>query len=92
MDATFRADRALGYQQITSLAVATALTVPAGAAKAHIKVAAQAVRYRDDDTAPTAAVGYPLAVGAELIYTGDLARIRFIEQVASATLDILYYQ
>lgn len=83
--------QAKGYQQITNLAAAVGLTVPTGTSYAIIKVSGQAVRCRDDGTDPTAAVGYPLAVGAELLYDAQLARIKFIEQVAGATLDILYY-
>lgn len=81
----------LGYQQITSLAAATALTVPAGARLAQIVCETQAVRYRDDGTNPTASIGYPLATGDHLIYSGDLSRIKFIEQTGGAKLNILYY-
>lgn len=89
----------LGYQQITSLSGSTALTVPATDAYgnklkptvAFIVAESQAVRWRDDGTAPTASVGMPLAVGEPFAYDGDLTRIRFIEQTASATLNIAYY-
>jgi len=49
------------------------------------------VRWRDDDTAPTASVGMPLPIGVPLQYDGDLTKIRFIEQVAGAKLNISYY-
>lgn len=89
----------LGYQQITSLSSATGLTVPQTdlnglACKptlAIITAETQAVRWRDDETAPTASVGMPLAAGATLQYDGDLTKIRFIEQTASARLNISYY-
>lgn len=81
----------LGYQQITSLSAATALTVPTGATMALIVPETQAVRWRDDGTNPTASVGMPVAVGEALNYDGDLSRIRFIQQTASATLNISYY-
>lgn len=83
--------RPLGYQQITSLSSSTALTVPRGAIVALIQPETQAVRWRDDGTAPTASVGMPLAVGETLPYTGYLENLRFIEQVASAKLNIAYY-
>ena len=84
--------RSLGYQQITSLSTATALTVPAGTAFALINAQTQAVRWRDDGTDPTASVGYPLAAGSEIQYnSASLSRLKFIEQVASATLNIVYY-
>lgn len=82
----------LGYQQITSDSAATGLTVPSGAKEAVITIEAQAVRYRDDGTNPTATVGQPLAVGATLDYTGTLSAIKFIEQTSGAKLNILYYK
>lgn len=83
--------RPLGYQQITSLSSATALTVPRGAIVALIQPQTQAVRWRDDGTNPTASVGMPLAIGETLPYTGYLESIKFIEQTASAALNISYY-
>lgn len=85
----------LGYQQITTVSAATALTVPTGAKEAIITVEGQAVRYRDDGTDPTATVGMPLAVtgtGQPLDYTGTLSAIKFIEQTSGAKLNILYYK
>ena len=90
---------ALGYQQITSLSASAALTTPvrdanglsARASFAIIIAEAQAVRWRDDGIAPTASVGMPLAAGVALQYDGDLQKIRFIEQVAGASLNISYY-
>lgn len=81
----------LGYQQITSLSAAAGLTVPAGAQRARIVATTQAVRWRDDGTNPTGTVGMPLAVNTELEYEGDLAAIKFIEQVASAAINVSYY-
>ncbi len=89
----------MGYQQITSLSAATGLTVPVtdkqGNKKqptfALIVAESQGVRWRDDGTAPTASVGMPLAVGVPLQYDGDLTGIKFIEQAASAKLNISYY-
>lgn len=89
----------MGYQQITSLSSATKLTVPprdvtglVGSPRiAIITPETQAVRWRDDDTAPTASVGMPLAAGVTLQYDGDLSKIQFIEQVGGAKLNISYY-
>lgn len=83
---------ALGYQQITSLSAATALTVPTGATTAVITAEAQAVRYRDDGTDPSATVGMPVAVGVVLTYTGPLSKIKFFEQASGAKLNISYYK
>ena len=49
-----------GYQQLTVSTTAVALTVPVGATRAVVKVIAQPVRYRNDGTAPTSTVGFPL--------------------------------
>ena len=89
----------LGYQQITSLSASTALTVPivdvnglsCKPSIAIITAETQAVRWRDDDVAPTASVGMPLAAGGTLQYDGDLTKIRFIEQTASAKINVSYY-
>lgn len=80
-----------GYARITSLAASTALTVPAGSRAALIIPEGQAVRWRDDGVAPTAAIGMPLYVGQGFRFTGNLSNIRFIEQVAGATLHIYFY-
>jgi hypothetical protein len=58
---------------------------------AIITAETQAVRWRDDDVDPTASVGMPLAAGVTLQYDGDLTKIRFIEQTASAKLNVSYY-
>jgi len=50
-----------------------------------------AVRWRDDNTVPTATVGMPLATGVTLQYDGDLNMIRFIEQTGTAKLNVSYY-
>jgi hypothetical protein len=89
----------MGYQQITSLSSAAKLTVPArdlnglaGTPRiAIITPETQAVRWRDDGVAPTTSVGMPLAAGVTLQYDGDLSQIQFIEQAASAKLNITYY-
>ena len=89
----------LGYQQITSLNASTGLTLPSTdpnglnctPAFALIIAETQGVRWRDDGTNPTASVGMPLAVGVPLQYDGDLNGIKFIEQTASAKLNVSYY-
>ncbi len=81
----------LGYQQITSLSSATGLTPPQGATLALIVPETQNVRWRDDGTNPTASVGMPIFVGASLSYDGDFNKIKFIEETASAKLNVSYY-
>lgn len=81
----------LGYQQITNLAAAIGLTPPKGAVWAIISCETQAVRYQADGTNPTAGVGQPLPVNTDLPFSGDLTRVKFIEQVASAKLNVTYF-
>lgn len=84
--------KALGYQQLSSLSGATALTIPEGTSLAVCTVETQAVRWRDDGTNPTASVGMPLAVGDTLFYdSAKLAGLKFIEQTASAKVSVSYY-
>jgi len=81
----------LGYQQITNLSSAVGLTVPAGATLAVISPLTQNIRWRDDGVNPTTSVGMPVSAGAYFSYDGDLNKIRFIQQAASAELNISYY-
>ena len=81
-----------GYEQITDLSAAVGFTVPAGARLAVIIAETQAVRWRDDGTDPTAAVGMPLATGVQWTYPGNLSAIKFIEQTGSAKLNVSYFK
>lgn len=84
--------RFLGYQQVASFSAATKWNPPAGTTLALVTPSTNAVRWRDDGTAPTATVGYPLAVGQELQYDSNgWGNMNFIPQTGSAVLDILYY-
>jgi hypothetical protein len=103
MDQSFHAETVLGYAQLTSIdsstlvssatfGSATAAGIPAGTALLLIQPQSQAIRWRDDGTAPTATVGYPLAAGAELQYTGQgMQNLRVISQVAGAAINIVAY-
>lgn len=83
--------KAKGYQQLTNLASATTLTVPAGTSVALIQAEAQDVRWRDDGTNPTATVGMILSAGQTLLYdAADLAIIAFIQTAASAKVNVTY--
>lgn len=100
MQQGFIADKSLGYFQAAAGAVDAAVTlaslaggsIPAGATRVKVSVSAQAIRWRDDGAAPTAAIGMPQAAGTTLDYQErDLASLRFISQVAGAVLDITFY-
>lgn len=86
-----------GYQQVTSLSSAAGLTVPVipgnaeSANYAVIQCESQVVRWRDDGTNPTTTVGMRLSPGQTLNYDGDLSRLKFIEEAASAKLNVSYY-
>lgn len=80
-----------GYFQIVGLNAVQTLAVPAGATSAVIQAEAQAVRWRDDGTAPSATVGMTIAAGGELLYDGNLAALKFIEVAASAKLNVSFY-
>lgn len=83
---------AKGYEQVTGLSAAKGLTVPTGTTWALIQAEGQNVRWRDDGTNPTASVGMRLLVGEELTYTGSsLASLKFIEEAASAKLNVTYF-
>lgn len=82
---------AKGYQQIVALAAAAPLTVPSGSTQATIMCESQPVRWRDDGVAPTASVGMELLVGQVMIYNGPLAALQFIQEAASAKLNVSYY-
>jgi len=81
-----------GDEQITTLTTAQSLKkVPKGARLAILQAVGQNIRWRDAGTDPTAAIGMQLVVGVERPYTGDFAKIRFIEATASAELNVVYY-
>lgn len=80
------------FQQVLGAAAAIALpTIPALAKKALISVVTQDIRWRDDGTVPTAAVGMRLPADKELLYEGDLAAFRFIEVAVATEVNITYY-
>ena len=87
-----------GYQQLT-VDSAKNLTVPiltpdgtsSRAVFAIIVAEGAAVRWRDDNTAPTASIGMPLAIGVPLQYDGDLNKVKFIQQAGTGIINISYY-
>lgn len=81
-----------GYQQLTGMTTAQQLTVPTNAALVLLQAETEAVRWRDDGTAPTASVGMLLAAGETLPYNGDLRALRFIEVVTGAKLNVTYFK
>ena len=91
----------LGFCQITSLGSAVALvtascstgSVPAGAVIAEICVETASVRYRDDGTAPTAAVGIIVTAGTCYSYAIiPLTAVQFIAVSGSPVVDVAFYK
>lgn len=101
MQAGYVAEKSLGYAQSGAVDAATLISsltfgagpagIPAGTQMLLLQPQAQAIRWRDDGIDPTAAIGYPIAVGAELRYTGQFARLKVISQVAGAIVNCLAY-
>lgn len=89
---------ALGYCQLTSLAVATGLAtcsggIPVGSTFVEICNGAVALAYRDDGTAPTAGVGMPIAAGVCFQYAGfPLSAISVIQTAANGVLNVSFYK
>ena len=81
----------LGYQQVSVLTAAVGLTVPIGTASIEVTPEGQAIRWRDDGVDPTAAVGHPILVGETYRFSGNFGTLRFIEQLATAKLNVTYF-
>lgn len=81
----------MGYVQLTSLATAKGAPIANGRV-ALIQALNQNVRWRDDGTNPTSTVGMRLHAGEQMFYTGDLRAVKFIEEAASAEINIVAYQ
>ena len=88
------------YEQIevggTAVGIATTTTTPAGRSQMNtceVRVEAASVRFRDDGTAPTADVGFPLDDNDTLtIATNVRARaIRFIRSAGTAVVNVRCY-
>ena len=82
-----------GYQQLDVSTTAVGLTLPAGAQRAVITVEAQSIRWRDDGTAPTDAIGTLVAANAtiELNSLLSLRQFKAIRVSVDAKLSITYY-
>ncbi|HDR8930420.1 TPA: hypothetical protein QDA84_000413 [Burkholderia vietnamiensis] len=81
----------VGYQQITNLTSAAALTPPVGARIASIQAEGGTLRYRDDGTAPTASVGMIISANGGVDYNGNLSAIKLIAATSGAIANVSYY-
>lgn len=82
----------ISYQQITGLSTPKALSVPSRANYALIQAFNGPVRWLDTGSEPTDSIGMRLSSGRDLWYTGDLGKLRFVEESAGAELNITYYR
>jgi hypothetical protein len=83
----------LGYLKITGLNAAKGVgPIPDRAAVAIIVTESQAVRWRDDGTAPTSTDGMHMAVLTPTVFKSNLNQLKFIELAASATLHVSFYE
>jgi hypothetical protein len=62
------------YQQMSVTTVVNLTSAPAQATYALISPETNGIRWRDDGTDPTAAVGFPVAAGATFVYDGGSFR------------------
>lgn len=62
------------------------------ACRVTVSCETEACRFRYDGTAPTSAVGHPLAVGERAVFEGteNLANLKFISQTGTSSLSITY--
>jgi hypothetical protein len=96
----------LGYCQMTSLATAkqvatancTTGSVPTAVTTAadvviELCVSGAAVRYTSNPAiTPTAAIGIPVSTNTCFQYSGPIVNLQIIQQTASATVDIEFFQ
>lgn len=105
MDPGYVSESPRGYAQSGAVDASTLISsltfgspgivgIPPQTVLLKIQPQTQAIRWRDDGGVPTAAVGYPLAVGAELVYTGNafgMQNLRVISQTAGAIVNVVAY-
>jgi len=97
-------DRPCGYAQYTTqlVAVINLDTDPTSGKqlgeckgkpnRALIQCEAQDVRWTDDpDVDPTASIGMLLKTNVVMEYSGDLSKLRFLQAVTTAILNVSYY-
>jgi hypothetical protein len=85
-----------GYGQdatLTTAAEALPSIPDQGSARVRLTIfrCTVAMRMRDDGTAPTTTVGYPIDANADFFYSGPPESVRLIAQAGSGVLDVLYY-
>lgn len=87
------AKKAISHRQITDLSSAVGLQpVPSGTSEVWIQPESQTVRFRSDGSEPTASSGFRLLANNIMTLDRDFERIRFIQEAASAKLNVTYFR
>lgn len=92
----YKVEKVCGFQQLATLSSSIGLTIvngDDGTVPNAVLLSAEtnSVRYRADGTAPTASVGMRIIKDQQpYLYTGDLKKLAFIEETASAKLNVEY--
>lgn len=81
-----------GFSRLTAATAVGLGTVPDGTTLAMIQCETQELRWRDDGSNPTAAVGMLLPVKTILYYSGPMASFKMIEVAASAVVNVTFYR
>ena len=79
-------------QVITVGGTAVGLAPPTNAIFCVISVETNAVRYRDDGTAPAGQFGILIPVNTIFEYSGNLNAIQFAAQAGASNINVSYYR
>jgi hypothetical protein len=82
----------LGFVSTGCVAATPLPAIPPTAVYALVSCTGANVNWRDDGVAPTALLGMPIIAGAAPIKLTNLAALQFIQQAATATLNVSYYK
>ena len=82
----------LGFHQVSVSGTAVNLpSIPAGATIAFCYVAGAIMLWRDDGTAPTATVGFPINEATTITFSSALSAVQLIAASGTGTLSVAYY-
>lgn len=83
----------LSVANTASSASVTSGGIPPGATMAFLEAEVADIRYRDDGSVPTTAIGNLIVHGIPgILYTGTLSKMQFIGASGSPLLDVAFYR
>jgi hypothetical protein len=82
----------LGFETQGCAASVPLTGIPSGATYALVSCTGANVNWRDDGVAPTALVGNQITAGQPPIALTNLAALKFIQQAATAALNVSFYK